>query len=72
MSDPREWTSRQRDAVLASLLTELLGTVPTERTSWSSDKDELERRTERSRELSTQMDRAAAVAQEPLPRASSD
>ncbi|GAA3224147.1 hypothetical protein [Actinocorallia longicatena] len=56
MSDPREWTARQRDAVLASLLSDFLETVPTERTAWTADAAELARRTDEARSLSRQMD----------------
>ena len=55
--DPGEWSARQRTAVLASLLTDLLNTVPTARDSWSHDGTELDRRHRGAEELSAQMDR---------------
>ncbi|WP_344244882.1 hypothetical protein [Actinocorallia libanotica] len=72
MSDPSDWSDRQRGAVLASLLTDLLNTVPTARDSWTCDAAELDRRRRGAEDIAAQMDRvlrpAPAVARVPPPR----
>ncbi|WP_157963632.1 hypothetical protein [Actinocorallia populi] len=57
MSDTSGWSDRQRGAVLASLLSDLLNTVPTARDSWTCDAAELDRRHRGAEELAAQMDR---------------
>jgi hypothetical protein len=57
VSDLSDWSDRQRDAVLASLLTDLLNTVPTARDFWTLDAASLESRHRSAEELSAQMDR---------------
>lgn len=57
MSDPSDWSDRQRGAVLASLLSDLLDTVPTARDFWTRDAAELDRRHRSAEELSARMDR---------------
>lgn len=68
VSDPSDWSDRQRAAVLASLLSDLLDTVPTARDSWTRDASELDRRRRGAEELTAQMDRV--LRSEPgVPRA---
>ncbi|MEO3782710.1 hypothetical protein ABGB12_05245 [Actinocorallia sp. B10E7] len=62
MSDPSDWSDRQRAAVLASLLSDLLNTVPTARDAWTCDDSELDRRRRGAEELTSQMDRVLRPA----------
>ena len=56
VSDPSDWSDRQRGAVLASLLSDLLNTVPTARDFWTHDADDLDRRHRDTEVLAAQMD----------------